>query len=94
MICHFRSDGTIVFANDACARAVGAAAGKLKGKNFWKVVDRDESGRFASALALLSPAAPETSVESQLETKDGSRVILWKSYAIKFDDAGVGKSSK
>lgn len=88
MICHFRSDGSIIYGNDAYAGTVGQAVGDLQGKSFWEFIDQEDRHTIKSAFSGLSSAAREASVESRLQTTVGPRWILWKAYALKFDKAG------
>ena len=88
MISHFRSDGSIVFANDGFGRSVGREASALKATSFWDFLCEADRANFQAALAQLSRRAPEASIEARLMTQRGARGTLWKCYALTFDKAG------
>jgi PAS domain S-box-containing protein len=89
MLCRFRRDGTILFANSAYARTLGIDNEALVGRSFWDFLPQSEHSRVRALLARLSPAAPEVRIENQLETADGIRWTLWTNRALRFDDAGA-----
>lgn len=88
MICHFRSDGSIVYSNAAYANTVGRTVAKLQKENFWDFLDPEDRNTTINVFQRLSLDTREASVECRLQTKAGSRWILWKAYALKFDEAG------
>jgi PAS domain S-box-containing protein len=88
MLFRFQSDGTILFANSAYARMLGADQSVLLGKNFWDFIPDEEQPRFRALLARLTSALPELRLENQLETVDGVRWILWTIRALLFDAEG------
>jgi PAS domain S-box-containing protein len=88
MVCRFRADGTILFANEAYANAIGLTAAELEGKSFWPHVSAADRRQVQATLDSLSPARPEIRVENRFETATGPRWTLWVNRALSFDDAG------
>lgn len=88
MICHFRSDGSIVFSNAGYASTVGRTVLELQKENFWEFIHSEDQQAIKATFAHLSNEAPEARIECRLQTNEGSRWILWKAYALKFDQAG------
>src|SRR4051812_15638492 len=71
-ICRFRSDGTILFANQAYARMCGSTAAELEGRNFWEFVTEGDRASVEAALATLTPETPEVSIENRFESVSGT----------------------
>ena len=89
MLCRFRIDGTILFANEAYARARNSSAGALRGTNFWQFIPEDEHALVRGMLSKLTPDSPEIRVENQFRTDRGLRWVLWTNRALAFDEHGV-----
>ncbi|MEX2496728.1 MAG: PAS domain S-box protein [Woeseia sp.] len=88
MLCRFRRDGTIIFANSAYATAQGTAPDELIGRNLWSFLPEAERPRVESLLDELTPEAPEISIENRLDTVGGERWTLWTNRALAFDEKG------
>lgn len=88
MLCHFRSDGSIIYGNDAYASTIGQTVADLTAKSFWEFVHPEDRHAIKALFSPLSRNAREASAECRLQTAAGSRWILWKAYALKFDKAG------
>ena len=88
MVCRLRSDGTILFSNEAYARSLGTRTGDLVGENFWQVVAAEDRPRVDEILKRLSPAAPDARIENRVETTSGVRWFLWTIRALEFDAEG------
>jgi len=96
MVCRFRRDGTIVFANRAYAEARATTPAELVGTNLWAFVAAEDRQRVAAMLDALSPDAPEVKIENRFETAAGERWTLWSNRVLVFDEQGrwqVGQSS-
>lgn len=88
MLCRFRVDGTILFVNNAYARARGTTADDLIRKNFWEFIPVEDHHNVRAMLNQLTPAAPEVHIENRFQTPEGERWTLWTNRALKFDSAG------
>jgi PAS domain S-box-containing protein len=89
MLCRFRLDGTILFANGAYARTQGTMPDALIGRSFWDFVPKDERPALRSMLERLTPETPEIRVENRFATTGGVRWTLWTNRALQFDAAGA-----
>jgi PAS domain S-box-containing protein len=88
LVCRFKPDGTILFANHAYARARGCSPESLVGANLWDFVDVEDRERVRRQIDGLRPDAPEVQIENRFETADGSRWLHWTNRALEFDDQG------
>lgn len=88
MLCRFRPDGEILFANAAYARARGTTPEHLMTQNFWAFVDEADRDPVRAQLQNMSPEKPEVAIENRFETIEGIRWTLWTNRALTFDDAG------
>ncbi len=88
LVCRFRADGTILFANGAYARASGAAAEALIGQNLWKFVPEKDRANVRARLDGLTPQNPETRIENRVAMIGGERWFLWTNRALAFDSSG------
>lgn len=88
MVCRFRVQGEILFANAAYARARDTTAGELIGQNFWDFVDASDRPAVRAQLERLTPDAPEAVIENRFDTADGVRWTLWTNRALVFDGEG------
>lgn len=88
MICRFRVDGTILFVNEAYARARGTTTAVLEGANFWEFIAEEDRPAVRGMLARLRPEAPEVRIENRFETADGIRWTLWTNRGLRFDEDG------
>ncbi len=88
MLCRFRPDGTIVFANGAYARSRGTTPEELIGADFWEFIPEDERSRVRAMLDRLTPESPEIRIENRFETADGDRWTMWTNRALAFDEDG------
>jgi PAS domain S-box-containing protein len=88
MVCRFRPDGTILFANGAYARALGTTPDALAGVDFWDFVVKDDQASVRRMLDELSPEAPAVRIENRFDTTDGPRWTLWTNRGLAFDEDG------
>jgi PAS domain S-box-containing protein len=88
MVCRFRPDGTILFANGAYARAVGTTPDALTGVDFWDFIVKDDQASVRRMLDELSAEAPEVRIENRIDTTGGPRWTLWTNRALAFDEDG------
>jgi PAS domain S-box-containing protein len=88
MVCRFRPDGTMTFANEAYARYFGRPPEELVGRRWAPVVHPEDRPAVEAALASLAPAAPVVVVENRVFRADGTvRWTEWTNRAI-FDEHG------
>lgn len=88
MVCRFRTEGTILFVNEAYARSQGTTSDELIGQDFWPIVAPEDRSRVKEMLAGLSPSAPEVRIENRVVTKKGVCWFLWTNRALTFDAQG------
>lgn len=88
MICRFRPDGTILFANTAYARARNATPEALTRMSYWSFIPPEDHVLIRSMMARLTPDSPEAAVENRFETAEGPRWFLWTNRALAFDEHG------
>jgi PAS domain S-box-containing protein len=88
LICRFRPDGVILFANEAYCRYFGRAREALVGRRWMPVVHPEDLPSVERALARLTPAAPVTLIENRVFRADGDvRWTEWMNHAL-FDEQG------
>jgi PAS domain S-box-containing protein len=91
MVCRFRRDGTILFANGAYARSVrgaGAMPEHLLGTNLWAFVGAQDRPQVEAMLDSLRPHSPDVRIENRFETAEGVRWTLWHNRGLVFDKDG------
>ncbi len=88
MVCRFRPDGTILFANGAYARSQGLKPDQLLGQNLWRFVAHGDRARARAQISALKPDAPKLAIENRFATPEGVRWTLWTNHALAFDEAG------
>lgn len=87
-ICRFKTDGTILYVNDAFCRLFGKSRESLVGQKWHPVAFSEDIPLINDKLALLSPTNPIVTVENRIVTDKG--VIRWGQFVNHafFDDAG------
>ncbi|MEX1034104.1 MAG: PAS domain S-box protein [Cellvibrionaceae bacterium] len=88
MVCRFRPDGTILFANGAYARRLGTTREALEGRDFWDFVQAEDRDAVRELLARLRPDQPEVHIENRLDSTEGYRWTMWTNRCLAFDDQG------
>ncbi|HEX5789114.1 MAG TPA: PAS domain S-box protein [Woeseiaceae bacterium] len=88
MVCRFRLDGTVLFVNEAYARAQGTTTDALIGANFWNFVAEADQPGLRESLLRMTPAEPVLRVENRFETRSGTLWTLWTNRALEFDADG------
>jgi len=88
MVCRFRPDGEILFANGGYARARGTTPEALVGKNFWDFIAEADRPAVRALLDQLTPETPEIRIENRFETSEGVRWTLWTNRGLAFDESG------
>lgn len=88
MICRFRPDGSVIFANAPYADAMGTTPEALMYGSFWPFIPEEEHAAVRQMLATLSPEMPSVQIENRIDTIHGVRWTLWTNRAITFDDDG------
>lgn len=88
MVCRFRPEGEILFANGGYARARGTTPEALVGRSFWDFITDEDRPAVRALLDRLTPATPEIRIENRFETADGVRWTLWTNRALRFDEEG------
>ena len=85
LVCRFRLDGTILFANGAYVRAAGSTPEAMLGRDFWTFIPQSEHAAVRALLERLTPETPEVRIENRFNTPDGPRWMLWTNRALAFD---------
>jgi PAS domain S-box-containing protein len=88
LVCRFRIDGKILFANSAYARSLGTSKEALEGSDFWGLIPAADRQAVKAMLDGLTPDAPECRIENRFVTRAGERWILWTNRGLKFDSDG------
>jgi len=88
LVCRFRGDGTILFANQAYAQSLGQRPEDLVGRSLWNFVTAEDREHVAGQMDTLTPRASALTIENRVETKDGPRWMLWRNHALEFDSDG------
>lgn len=88
MLCRIRGDGTILFANNAYARALGTSAADLTGTSLWQFIYAEDLDSVRRRFQQLTPAVPEVRVENRFAAAAGPRWTLWTIRALQFDEQG------
>lgn len=88
MVCRFRPDGTLTFANRAYGRYFGRSPAELVGRRYAPVVHPEDQAAVEAALATLTPARPVVSIENRVFRADGAVCwTQWTNHAI-YDGRG------
>ncbi|HEY6528709.1 MAG TPA: PAS domain S-box protein [Cellvibrionaceae bacterium] len=88
LVCRFRVDGKIIFANSAYARSVGTSTEALEGSDFWSLIPAADRRAVKAMLDGLTSDAPECRIENRFVTQAGERWMLWTNRGLKFDSDG------
>lgn len=88
MVCRFRPDGTVLFANGAYARALGRSPEGLEMSNFWDYVAEEDRQGVADLLAHISPDNPEVNIENRFMIDGEYRWTRWSNRGLRFDEQG------
>lgn len=88
LICRYRPDGTLTFANSAYCRNAGRPREDLLGKNFLSWVPESDHKAIQSILAHLTSDAPMSVAEHHTVTPEGETWKLWTRRAI-YNEAGA-----
>lgn len=88
MVCRFRLDGTILFANTAYAETFDTTPEALINANFWDIILEEDRAHVRALLASLTPESPEVQIDNRVETAEGPRWTLWINRVIEFDAEG------
>ena len=88
MVCRFRRDGTVLFANRAYAKVLGTAPEALTGANFWHHIPGADHVYVQQILDRLTPDTPVVHIENRFKTRQGERWTLWTNRALEFDHHG------
>ena len=88
LICRFKPDGQITFANEAFKEYFGWDEETLASKNIWDTMTDENRYRLRMKISSLSPESPAATTKSQNINADGSlRCQEWTDRGI-FDDDG------
>jgi PAS domain S-box-containing protein len=88
MVCRFRPDGSIVFANGAYARSCGRTPEEVQEQNFWNLIPAADRDEVRAMLEALTPDSPVVRIENRFITTEGERWTLWTNRALRFDADG------
>jgi diguanylate cyclase (GGDEF)-like protein/PAS domain S-box-containing protein len=72
IICRFKADGTMVYANDAFCRIFGMTREGIVGQSWHPVAWPEDLAMVKQQLAILSPENPVVVVENRILADDGS----------------------
>lgn len=88
IILRFRTDGTIVYANEVYCRLVGKPVEEIVGRRWQPVAHPDDLPMIVARLAELSPAQPVVVIENRIY--DGQGEVRWMQFVNRafFDAAG------
>jgi two-component system cell cycle sensor histidine kinase/response regulator CckA len=88
LICRFRSDGTLIFANQNYCRSVDRSAGELMGASFFNFIPGEKQDNIRANFQSLTRRRPITTYERRITDPSGDvRWQEWTTRAI-FDDQG------
>jgi len=89
LICRFRPDGTIVFANNAYCRYFNTSQKEITGRIFRPEVFVDERDQVRETFLSLTPDNPVASVDQRTVLPDGT--IRWQHWVDRalFDGNGI-----
>jgi hypothetical protein len=87
LICRFRADGTLTFANAAFCRFFERPMEDLLGASFFDLFPEDDRVELATHLSSLSPESPIGSREQRFEEDGETGWLQWTDRAL-FDDSG------
>jgi PAS domain S-box-containing protein len=88
MVCRFRADGEILFANRAYAHARGTTPEALTGANLWQFIHESDRAGVRALLDSLTPDNRQVKIENRFETEHGTRWTLWTNHGLAFDADG------
>jgi PAS domain S-box-containing protein len=78
LICRFRPDGVVTFANAASCRFFGQACAAAMGSTFFAILGDENAAPLGEVLASLGPDHPVASVRlSHISPDRGGRVVAW-----------------
>lgn len=87
LITRFKSDGTLLFVNDAYCRHFGVSKDQIIGQNYKPLIYPDDQPAIDRCLATLSPESPVGVVENRIFAGGKVRWSQWTNRAI-FDSQG------
>ena len=88
LICRFRPDGFVTFANEAYCRFFGLAADTVLGSNMFSTMPAAVREGMEKVLAAIEPGRPVTGLTTRVPLPaGGDRVVAWSHRAL-FDEAG------
>jgi len=89
MVCRYKADGTILFANAAYGQMMGRPHETLKGLKVWDLIPASEHTLIREQLGELTPQYPSRTIENRLDGADGNpHWTLWRNHALAFDAQG------
>ncbi len=90
LICRFRPDGTLTFANDAYCHYFGKTRRELVGKTFMPLIPEEDQEMVHRQFSSLSPKTPLTSYEHRVILPGGEiRWQRWTDRAIVDESGGI-----
>ena len=88
LVCRFRPDGTMTFANAAYCAYFGVAREQILGRPYAPVVPAEDQPAVAAQVAALSPENPTVVIENRVRRGDGAlRWTQWTNHAL-YDTEG------
>ncbi|CAN5254270.1 hypothetical protein BH11PLA2_BH11PLA2_30540 [soil metagenome] len=83
LICHFKSDGQLFFANETFRRYFGLQAGMTAGRNIFSVTRLGNDEEFVARLSTLRVSELAETTECSTETTLGVRWFRWTARPVK-----------
>jgi len=78
MVGRFQPDGTITFANEACAAAYNLKPSQMVGRMIFEFIPESEHERTRRELAALTPESPLRENELRVDLPDGT--VVWQQW--------------
>jgi PAS domain S-box-containing protein len=89
LICHFRAEGQLIFANETFRRFFGLHVGMTAGRNVFSVTGLQDETTFCTALTGLRVGGEVATVEHRVDTYIGKRWLRWSARPVKVS-SGIG----
>lgn len=71
LVCRFRADGTLTYANDLYCRYFGKHPGDIAGNNFLHIVAPEDKAKIHEHIAILSRTKTSLILDYHIITPDG-----------------------
>jgi PAS domain S-box-containing protein len=87
-ICRFKTDGTVLYVNEAFCSMFGMSRDEIVGRSWQPVAVEEDRAMIAQRLSLLSPQNPTVTIEKRVYTHGGG--VRWGQFVNRgiYDDRG------